>query len=100
MESGDGFQDSAEDSRSGAAGEWGVTARVSMVEQRSWAGEAAWGGMWLGLRPLQAMMMAPAALFLGALTAMLLRPPDVPFYEIDRVAFLLVVVAVTVRAVA
>ena len=44
-------------------------------------------------------MMAPAALFLAALAAMLLRHPDVPFYEIDRVAFVLLVVAVAGRAV-
>ena len=43
-------------------------------------------------------MAAPAALFLAALTAMLLRHPDVPFYEIDRVAFVLLVVGVTLRA--
>jgi O-antigen ligase len=70
-----------------------------MESQRTWADEAAWGGLWVGLRPLQAMMAAPAALFLAALTAMLLRHPDVPFYEIDRVAFLLLVVGVTGRAV-
>ena len=29
---------------------------------------------------------------------MLLRPPDVPFYEIDRVAFVLLVLGVTGRA--
>ena len=72
---------------------------VRMGQQRSWAREVAWGGMRVGLRPLQAMMTVPAGLFLAALTAMLLRPPDVPFYEIDRVAFLLLVVGVTVRAV-
>jgi O-antigen ligase len=65
----------------------------------SWAGEAAWRGVRMGLRPLQAMMMAPAALFLAALAAMLLRHPDVPFYEIDRVAFALLVVGVAGRAV-
>jgi O-antigen ligase len=53
----------------------------------------------VGLRPLHAMMLAPAGLFLLALTAMLLRHPDVPFYEIDRVAFGLLVVGVMVRAV-
>jgi O-antigen ligase len=53
----------------------------------------------MGLRPLQAMVMAPVALFLGALAAMLLRPPDVPFYEIDRVAFLLLVLGVIGQAV-
>jgi len=65
----------------------------------SWAGEAASGGVRVGLRPLQALMIAPAALFLGALGAMLLRPPDVPFYEIDRVLFLLLVAGVAVRAI-
>ena len=44
-------------------------------------------------------MMAPAALFLGALAAMLLRPSDVSFYEIDRVAFALLVLGVAGRAV-
>jgi putative inorganic carbon (HCO3(-)) transporter len=51
------------------------------------------------LRPLQALMAAPTLLFLAALTAMLLRPPDVAFYEIDRVAFGLLVVGVVGRAV-
>jgi len=53
----------------------------------------------LALRPLQALMAAPTLLFLAALTAMLFRPPDVQFYEIDRVAFGLLVVAVVGRAV-
>jgi putative inorganic carbon (HCO3(-)) transporter len=58
--------------------------------------------VWAGkvvLRPLQALMAAPSLLFLAALTAMLLRPPDVKFYEIDRVAFGLMVVGVAGRAV-
>jgi O-antigen ligase len=38
-------------------------------------------------------------LFLAALTAILLRHPDVRFYEIDRVAFIVLVVGVTARAV-
>jgi len=42
--------------------------------------------------------MAPHTLFLGALAAMLLRPPDVSFYEIDRVAFVLLVLGVMGRA--
>jgi len=70
-----------------------------MRSPAAWAGEAAWGGVGMGLRPLQAMVAAPTALFLVALTAMLLRHPDVPFYEIDRVAFALLVVGVAVRAV-
>ena len=74
-----------------------VSAKVGLPV--SWAGEVGWRGLRMGLGPLQAVMMAPAGLFLVALGAMLLRPPDVPFYEIDRVALLLLVVGVTVRAV-
>ena len=65
----------------------------------TWAGEAACRGFGMALRPLHAMMTAPAALFLAALAAMLLRHPDVPFYEIDRVAFGLLVLGVAGRAV-
>jgi len=53
----------------------------------------------LALRPLQALMAAPTALFLAALTAMLLRHPDVSFYEIDRVAFGLLALSIVGRAV-
>lgn len=49
------------------------------------------------LRPLQALMAAPTTLFFLALVAMLLRHPDVAFYEIDRVAFLLLVLSVLGR---
>ena len=51
------------------------------------------------LRPLQALIAAPSLLFLTALTAMLLRHPDVAFYEVDRVAFALLVVGVIGRAI-
>jgi O-antigen ligase len=51
------------------------------------------------LQPLQVLMAAPCFLFLAALTAMLLRHPDVAFYEIDRVAFVLLVLGVVGRAV-
>lgn len=73
-------------------------ATVRMLQSDSWADEAVWRAFRLGLRPLQAMMIAPAPLFLCALAAMLLRPPDVPFYEIDRVVFLLLLLAVAGRA--
>ena len=46
------------------------------------------------LHPLRVLMAAPSFLFLATLTAMLLRHPDVAFYEIDRVAFVLLVVGV------
>jgi O-antigen ligase len=51
------------------------------------------------LLPLQGLIAAPSLLFLAALTAMLLRHPDVAFYEIDRVALGLLVVGVVGRAV-
>jgi putative inorganic carbon (HCO3(-)) transporter len=53
----------------------------------------------IALFPLQVLTAAPVLLFLAALTAMLLRHPDVQFYEIDRVAFGLLVVGVVARAV-
>jgi putative inorganic carbon (hco3(-)) transporter len=53
----------------------------------------------MALRPLQFLASAPSLLFLTALTAMLLRHPDVAFYEIDRIAFALLVIGVTVRTV-
>jgi O-antigen ligase len=74
-----------------------ATARIE--SPASWTSEAAWRGLRMGLRPLQAMMTVPTALFLAALAAMLLRHPDVPFYEIDRVAFVLLFLAVAGRAV-
>jgi putative inorganic carbon (HCO3(-)) transporter len=72
---------------------------LRMAPSGAWAGEAAWRSVWIGLRSLQAVMTAPAGLFLAALAAMLLRHPDVAFYEIDRVAFVLLVLGVTGRAV-
>lgn len=51
------------------------------------------------LIPLRALMAAPSLLFLAALTAMLLRHPDVQFYEIDRVAFGLLAIGVVGRAI-
>jgi O-antigen ligase len=49
------------------------------------------------LKPIQLLISAPSILFLAALAAMLLRPPDVQFYEIDRVAFLLLLAGVVGR---
>lgn len=51
------------------------------------------------LKPIQLLISAPSVLFLVALTTMLLRHPDVPFYQIDRIAFLLLVIGVIGRAV-
>jgi putative inorganic carbon (hco3(-)) transporter len=53
----------------------------------------------VALRPMQALIAFPSCLFLLALTAMLLRHPDVDFYEIDRIAFGLLLVGVVGRAI-
>ena len=72
---------------------------LPIVPPVAWTGKAAEYCVLMGLHPLQGMMLAPSALFLAALAAMLLRHPDVPFYEIDRVAFVLLVLGVAGRAV-
>lgn len=51
------------------------------------------------MHPMRVLVAAPTLLFLAALTAMLLRHPDVSFYEIDRVAFVLLVLGVVGRAI-
>jgi len=51
------------------------------------------------LWPIRILISVPSLLFLSALTAMLLRHPDVQFYEIDRVAFGLLVLGVSGRVV-
>ena len=51
-------------------------------------------------RPLHALVAAPAILFLATLAAMLFRPPDLQFYSLDRVAFLLLLFVVPLRVVA
>ncbi len=73
---------------------------VSSRTPAGWAGDA--GTQVVAgvlLKPLQMLIAAPSLLFLGALAAMLLRHPDVPFYAIDRVAFGLLVAGVLARAV-
>ncbi len=63
------------------------------------AGSVAAWGTGVTLAPFQLLAAAPSMLFLGTLTAMLLRHPDVDFYEIDRIAFGLLVLGVLARAV-
>ena len=50
--------------------------------------------LWIFLNPIHALIRARCPVFLIALTAMLLRHPDVQFYEMDRVAFGLLVLSV------
>jgi putative inorganic carbon (HCO3(-)) transporter len=50
------------------------------------------------LRPLHTLMAAPSLLFLVTLTVMLFHPPDVQLYWLDRIAFLLLLFVVLLRA--
>jgi len=72
---------------------------VSLAKSLGYRQQAAGRATAVALLPVQALMAAPPLLFLAALAAMLLRHPDVQFYEIDRVAFGLLVVGVVGRAV-
>jgi O-antigen ligase len=74
------------------------SALVKTASPAGWTADAVFRALQLALHPLQAMMAAPTLLLLLALTAMLLRHPDVPFYEIDRLAFALLVMGVVGRA--
>ncbi len=49
------------------------------------------------LRAFHAILAHPVVLFIFALTAMLFRPPDVQFYELDRVALVVLCVVVLLR---
>ncbi len=50
------------------------------------------------LRPVHLLITQLMPLYLLTLTAMLFRPPDLSFYGIDRIAFILLVTAITLRA--
>jgi len=68
-----------------------ITLRNSVPALAHWTLAAAF-------RPLHALMAAPAMLFLATLTIMLFRPPDMQFYWLDRIAFLLLLAVVLLRA--
>lgn len=76
-----------------------ITARISKVPA-AWGLNVAEHSAQGAIRAFWIFMSAPAPLFLAALTTMLLRHPDVPFYEIDRVAFVLLVCAVAAQHLA
>lgn len=50
------------------------------------------------LRSLHLILLQPSLLYLAMLTAMLFRPPDLQFYNIDRIAFVALVFCVMLRA--
>ncbi len=63
----------------------------------AWRTDAPARSLGFALQGLQAFAMAPIPLFLTALAAMLLRHPDVDFYEVDRVAFAVLVLSVAAQ---
>ncbi len=73
-------------------------ASIAVVPGRPWE-DFAVGAVKIVLRPVQILVANPSLLLLAALAAMLFRHPDVQFYEIDRVAFGLLVLGVAGRAV-
>src|SRR5713101_4181530 len=70
-----------------------IPTRISASEAVQWTAVSA-------LRPLHALMVAPSLLFLATLAIMLFRPPDLQLYWLDRVAFLVLVFVVLLRALA
>lgn len=51
------------------------------------------------LAPLLAAVAFPVLLFLITLTVMLFRPPEIEFYSLDRIAFVILILAVLARAI-
>lgn len=49
-------------------------------------------------RPLQILLFSPLLLYLGTLTVLLFRPPDLDLYCLDRIAFATLVIVVGLRA--
>ena len=81
--------------------EWGVdVARSERTPPRLWMVEVTQWSAVIAFRPLHALMASPSLLFLGTLTIMLFRPPDVQFYSLDRIALLLLILVVLLRALA
>src|SRR5207245_7194384 len=72
--------------------------RARHMPPQSWTHEAVWSTVAVAVRPLHALIAAPCLLFLATLTLMLFRPPDLQFYAADRIAFLLLVMIVLLRA--
>jgi O-antigen ligase len=73
---------------------------TELISGRSLASEA-WQQTWLAaLRLLHVAIAAPSLLFLAALAVMLFRPPDLAFYHLDRTAFVMLMVVVSLRVLA
>jgi O-antigen ligase len=74
--------------------------RAGQVSTQSWGSRGIQAAVLGAARPLHALVVAPAMLFLLMLAAMLFHSADVPFYELDRIAFLLLLFVVGLRMLA
>jgi putative inorganic carbon (HCO3(-)) transporter len=75
-----------------------MSSSTAKIASSEWVSKTGSGVLRLAFGPLRGLIAMPPVLMLVALIAMLLRHPDVPFYEIDRVAFALVTISVMVQA--
>lgn len=73
---------------------------AEQIPARTWALRRAESAAAVAIRPFHALISAPSLLFLAALAAMLFHSADVPFYELDRIAFVLLVFAVPLHVLA
>jgi putative inorganic carbon (HCO3(-)) transporter len=71
---------------------------AALFPARTAAAEAAHWSVAAAFRPLHALIASPVLLLLATLTAMLFRPPDLRLYDLDRLAFLLLIFVVLLRA--
>src|SRR6266853_6168922 len=112
MESLDGFADSVQNIFRSDAREWCVTSVLLRRDQQELRILSSMGHIARGLpggelpqwtvstvmRPLHALMAAHSLLFVATLAVMLFHPPDVQLYWVDRIAFLLLIFVVLLRA--
>ncbi|MGH9540240.1 MAG: O-antigen ligase family protein [Terriglobales bacterium] len=70
---------------------------TGLITMRPLAPRAVHWAVVAAVRPLHALITAPALLFIVTLTAMLFRPPDMQFGWIDRIAFLLLLFVILLR---
>jgi hypothetical protein len=70
------------------------------IDPRSTGQATGWPFVAVLFAPLPVLMAMPVGLFLLALGVMLFRPPGLEFYSVDRIAFLVLVLVVLMRALA
>jgi putative inorganic carbon (hco3(-)) transporter len=72
--------------------------RLQHTAWRTWREDSLGSAVFACFRPLHALMVAPALLFLFTMTVMLFRPADYRFHSYDRFAFALLIFVVLLRS--